>query len=281
MTHQKTVKTGCLRILVAFLLCAPVSICVGDDPEREQAATADNRSIAPNQSVSIDHADPGNRAAESGSPAPDVKEQDTDRPAGSHRAKSFAASRAVEQGAAGRRVSHGASRIGPRGLSPVLGRPEGLVSGPWYRTGFGALAIVLVTIGMVVWLARRFLPLTRSSESGVLRVVARASLSPKHSVALMSVGRRFVLIGLSGDRITQVCQVTDPEEVAELAARTGAARTPSGEDFDTLLVQEAEDYHSALGEGEKPRGRFTNRKRMQPRGQLGALLGKLRKLQTR
>jgi len=122
-------------------------------------------------------------------------------------------------------------------------------SAPWYRTGLGALGIVLTLIVVAVWLLRRWVPAARVMDSSVLNVVGRASLSPKHSLALVQVGRRFVLVGISGDRLSGLCEVADPDEAAELAVRTGTGMKPQRRAFGDLLLHEAEAYQEGDDEG--------------------------------
>lgn len=120
---------------------------------------------------------------------------------------------------------------------------------PWYRSGIGALAIVLALVGAAAWGIRRWMPTARAVDGRVLQVVARANVSPKHSVVLLGVGRRFLLLGVSGDRVTPLGEVTDPEEVAELSVRAGAGAVRTGGVFDDLLSRESGDYASSTTTG--------------------------------
>ena len=113
---------------------------------------------------------------------------------------------------------------------------------PWYQTGLGSLTIVLLLVGGAAWAARRWMPGSRIREDGLLRVVGRASLTPKSNVALLRVGRRFVLLGVSGDRVSMLTEVTDPEEVSELAQRLGSVPTVSRSVFDRTLDAENRAY---------------------------------------
>lgn len=126
-----------------------------------------------------------------------------------------------------------------RDQEDALGRMQAAPA-PWYRTGIGALAIVLALVGGVFWALRRWFPSIRVSDGGVIKVVARTAVSPKHNVALLRFGRRFILVGISGDRMSTLTEVTDSEEVADLVAGVGGA---SG--FDQLLGREAR----AFGDG--------------------------------
>ncbi len=123
-------------------------------------------------------------------------------------------------------------------------------STPWYRTGLGALGIVLSLIVIAVWALRRWVPAARVADTGVLRVVGRVGLGPKHSLALIQMGRRFVLVGISGDRLSRLSEVADSDEVAELATRAGIETKTQTDVFDDLLLHEAQPY--AKIDDEKP-----------------------------
>ncbi len=110
---------------------------------------------------------------------------------------------------------------------------------PWYRSGLGALAVVLAIVGLAAWAVRRWIPSARINDSGGLRVVGRTSVTPKHSVALIRVGRRFVLVGVSGERMTALCDVNDPDEVAELTRQAGITGADA---FNEVLLNEATNY---------------------------------------
>ena len=128
-----------------------------------------------------------------------------------------------------------------RTLNEAMQRTEAVAT-PWYRGGLGALAIVLGLVGAAAWAVRRWVPAARIAGSAGLRVVGRTSITPKHSVALVRVGRRFVLVGVSPERMTALCEVNDPDEVAELAVHAGIAGDRSDEAFDKVLLNEATVY---------------------------------------
>jgi len=118
--------------------------------------------------------------------------------------------------------------------------PRGIA---WYQSPIAALGIVLAVIAAAYALLRRCIPTLRHTEHSALRIVARAGLSPKHSVALVQVGRQFVLVGISGEQVSLLCDITDPSAVAELTAHVGTAGRSAG--FEQLLGDEsAEHGHS-------------------------------------
>ncbi len=113
---------------------------------------------------------------------------------------------------------------------------------PWYRTGGGALVVVLVLVGVLFAVVRKWSPSVRGGESGVMKVVSRTALSPRHSLALVHLGRRLVLVGISPDRVDAVTEVTDAEEVAELSARLALPMSGAKTPFGHLLSDETLQY---------------------------------------
>ena len=168
--------------------------------------------------------------------------------------------------------------VKPRGTAARLGiASDG--KEPWYRTGLGALAVILCVIGLAYLAVRRWIPGGRVADQGVLRVVSRTALGPKHTAALIQVGRRFVLIGVAPERVSMLCDISDEEEVAELSARCGSS-TAGNAAFDRLLAGEAASFQggSAPGEDLPKRGRSVPTRLGRP---VKELLGRLRALQAR
>ena len=113
---------------------------------------------------------------------------------------------------------------------------------PWYRTGLGALAIVMCVMGGLYWVIRRWVPSVRTSDNRVVRVVARTAITPKHHAALLRIGQRFVLVGISGDKINTLSEITNPQEVADLTARVDTTQSSHATGFENLLSKETADY---------------------------------------
>ena len=124
------------------------------------------------------------------------------------------------------------------------------------------------------------MPGVRSIESGVLCVTGRATLTPKHSAALIQLGRRFVLVGVSPERVSLLCEVSDPGEVAELAARTGSPSAAGRRAFDRLLAGESAEYCMEAKEASAERPPPGSGPGKTPRP-LGDLLNRLRVLQSK
>lgn len=227
-------------VIVALMAGVAAAQAVNDGVDGGDEA-AQRGSIASNQSVSLNQAPPADdhsfQPALDSAPALKVTRESKPpmRPV-EHE------SGASVEGDAGERESS----VVKRGAGAVkrlrVGGGDVLISSPWYRTGLGALAVVLAAIGGLFWFLRKWVPSTRSTDSAILKTVARASLSPKHSAALLQLGRRYILVGVSPDGVRVLSDISDENEVAELATRIASGGRRSDADFQNLLGQEAGTY---------------------------------------
>lgn len=263
-------------------------------PAPGQDAGRQNRQPAPvaasNQAVSLDALEP--------SPG-DVEPRDHHVPGKSAAGHDESPAGGPEQEPGGRqdalpRIDSMPTRHMISSRATASSRPSYGLESPqsWYRTGLGSLAIVLAVIAGVYLAIRRFVPGARAAGMDAVKVVGRTALSPKHTVALLQVGRRFVLVALAGDRVWNICEVSDPEEAAELAAQTGTVLHGGGRGFDAALLSEATGYSRGvmeLGEAEA-RGIDTSvddvvkaarGARPAARKPVTELLGRLRELQAK
>ena len=167
--------------------------------------------------------------------------------------------------------------IGRRSTKPSRDILRGDTAGPWYQTGLGSLAIVLALIGGVYWIARRWGPALRSTEVGGMRIVARAGLSQRQSLVLVQVGRRLVVVGVSPGRVERVCDISDPQEVAELTGHRQAGRPNDRAGFDKMLHRAEEEFSPADGEEYASSPASTDR--AAGTGAVSGLLKRLRGLQ--
>jgi flagellar biogenesis protein FliO len=110
-----------------------------------------------------------------------------------------------------------------------------------------ALGVVLLIVVAVFWFLRKLVPSLRHVDHAALQVVARASVSPKHNVALIRLGRRYILIGVGGDRMNRLCEVSEPQEVAELTAHFGGTSHGPGSVFSQLLARETQEFDEVEG----------------------------------
>ena len=115
--------------------------------------------------------------------------------------------------------SAGAEEISKRLVGPSDGnRINAAPRGPWARWGrtLVALALVVVLIFAARAALKRFGPVSGPRRREVLDVLARASVSSRHQLLLVRVGRRVVLVGQGPASLTTLSEMTDAEEVAAL-----------------------------------------------------------------
>ena len=105
----------------------------------------------------------------------------------------------------------------PRGSGP--GRRTGAgpeATGGWW-IGTAGIALALALCGGISVASRRYL-LPRQG-TGPLRVVGRTSLSPKHTVYLLEVGDRVLIVGAGAQGPPSLLgELTDPAERDRLGA---------------------------------------------------------------
>lgn len=111
------------------------------------------------------------------------------------------------------------------GAGPPPGDPIG-----WWRT-LGALALVVALILAMRWLLRRSSSVRASSRMPqAIEVMAKTAVSPKHTVMLVRVGRRVLVVAAGADGMNTLAEIQDPEQVSELLGdvQRGKANSLSG-----------------------------------------------------
>jgi len=91
----------------------------------------------------------------------------------------------------------------------------------------GAVVVVAFTGLALVWLWRRTkLGAPSRLGAGVVSVMGRTSISPKHSVSLLRVGSdRVIVVGICGDTLTQLATIEGVEEIEKLLSEIEAAES--------------------------------------------------------
>jgi flagellar biosynthetic protein FliO len=151
---------------------------------------------------------------------------------------------------------------------------------PWYRSGLFALAAVLGAIFLIVALMRRFVPAVRATSDGPLKLVGRMHLAPKQSVALLRVGGRLVLVGVTPTRLTNLGLIGEPDEAFAVQAGAMGQESPGHDPaFEKALQAEAARYEQA----EEPVDlcRPPDRPAAEPTGQVQETVTQLRGLLAR
>lgn len=111
--------------------------------------------------------------------------------------------------------------VGPSDDDRIDAAPQS----PWAQWGrtLAALAVVFVLILAARIMLKRFGPVSGPQKRQVLDVLARTTVSPRHQLLLVKVGKRVVLVGQSQASLTALSEVTDADEVAALIEATGGA----------------------------------------------------------
>jgi len=82
------------------------------------------------------------------------------------------------------------------------------------------LLVVLGLIFIAALAVRKLMPRgMRGSGISAINILARQHLSNKQSLCLVQVGRRVVLVGITGEQMSALSEITDREELGELTAK--------------------------------------------------------------
>lgn len=101
--------------------------------------------------------------------------------------------------------------------------PEG--TGGWWL-GTAGIALALALCGGISVVSKRYLP--NRGGTGPLRVIGRASLSPKQAVYLVEVGERILILGGGGQGPPSLLgELTDPTERRRFAGPGPRRPSPS------------------------------------------------------
>lgn len=86
-----------------------------------------------------------------------------------------------------------------------------------------------------------------------VRVLSRTMMGPRQQLVLLQVGRKLVLVSDSGGQVSTVTEVTDPDEVAELAAQAlgegGVVGGFGGVGFRTAFTRQSRVVQAVGGGG--------------------------------
>ncbi len=128
----------------------------------------------------------------------------------------------------------------------------------WLRTLF-SLGGVVGLILLLAWGYRTITgltgtgPLARMRSSGFVQLLSRMALSPRHSVCLIRVGPRLVLVGMSGDRLTPLDTFDNAELAASLAGQAaGRESEAQSAEFQRFLEREAQEFERLDAAGDEP-----------------------------
>jgi flagellar biosynthetic protein FliO len=103
-----------------------------------------------------------------------------------------------------------------------------------------ALALVLVAIFLLRWLARQFVR-TGLQSGKPIKIVSRSILSPRQQVMLLQIGKRLIVVGDSGGSMNTLCEITDPDEIATMIG-SAKEESPASNSFGRLFRRAKEPF---------------------------------------
>lgn len=126
-------------------------------------------------------------------------------------------------------------------------------SSSWTRT-VGSLVIVIALVLLLAW-GYRSVAMSggalggRGRLPGLVQVVSRTALSPRHAICLVRVGPRLVLVGQTNDSLRPLDVIDDAALVARIVGETAAASAAQdARAFQSQLEREASSYEATTPE---------------------------------
>jgi flagellar biogenesis protein FliO len=113
------------------------------------------------------------------------------------------------------------------GQSRAAGAEVASETGPGFTRLLLSLAGVIVLIIATGWLYRRLFGRQQDGR-GAIALVSRTLLTPRHQVLLVRAGRRLLVVGDSGQGMNLLCQISDPDEIADLLEEGVTTRAREG-----------------------------------------------------
>lgn len=100
-----------------------------------------------------------------------------------------------------------------------------------------ALAVVLLLMGAVAWIARRVLAqrITVPGAAPLIQIVANSYLAPRKSIALVAIAGEYFVVGLTADGLVPLGRIEDQGNMAAIVSSSAPANIPSGLAPHTLL----------------------------------------------
>jgi flagellar biogenesis protein FliO len=133
-------------------------------------------------------------------------------------------------------------------MTPTTSRPSSF-DGQWGRV----LLSLAVVAGLIV-LARVVLKRVNPSammagRCGAMEVLARSTLSMKHQLVLVRLGRRVLLLGAAPQGLCTLCELTDPAEIAQVL---DTLHKGGGDEFLKQVQAKSQQFEQASADAPSP-----------------------------
>ena len=131
--------------------------------------------------------------------------------------------------------------------SPAATQPGGSSAVTPGRWDFGKIPLALGGVILLILVLRsvgkRLIPgAGRTKGSNAVQVLARSTIGPRQQLMLVQVGRRLVLVGSGGTDMNPLCQIEDPDEVAELIGQIRSEKRGSLPSFGAMFGRAERAY---------------------------------------
>lgn len=115
-------------------------------------------------------------------------------------------------------------RVSP---SPIASSQPTSVDEPYsYPKIILGMGVVIGLIFVLKWGAGKVAPGMNPKSGKSISILSRLPMGPKQQLMLIKVGRRVILVGNSGGQMNSLCQITDPDELAQLIGQVEGEKTP-------------------------------------------------------
>ena len=109
--------------------------------------------------------------------------------------------------------------------------------------GAGAMVSMLLWLGLIVvmiyggvYVFRRYVPSARNMfGGGAMKIIGRTYLGPKTYILLVKVGSRLVMVGVTGNGMSPLAEITDRGEITEITNEMAATSGPLSGAFGKVL----------------------------------------------
>jgi len=105
-----------------------------------------------------------------------------------------------------------------------------------------SLGVVIGLIFLMGFISKKLMNPGSKSGTDAMTVLARQNISPKQQLMLVSVGRRVVMVGNSGNQMNALAEITDPDEIADVMSRCNKRKKAAAEAFSDLFGKAEKDF---------------------------------------
>jgi flagellar biogenesis protein FliO len=136
--------------------------------------------------------------------------------------------------------------ISSQGSTTAAGKAT---SAPVSPGAFDVTRVLLATVGVIglIFLMRagmkRIFPSTAAHRPmSAVKVLSRSAIAPRQHLLVVQFGKRLVLVGDSGSSLNPLCEISDPDEAANILAQARSESISVARRFDSLFGRARKDY---------------------------------------